>query len=181
MINAEVRIQLGDAAVSGKVKRWALGPDGQMTGKYNTNLYHNLILYEVEFADGQVHEYSANVIAKSMLGQINSDGVTLQLMDGVVDHKVNCALAVSKTDKWVYNRHGRQCLRKTTVGWWLLVQWKDENEMWMKLSEMKVSYPIEMAEYAVSRSIDDEPAFLWWVGPTLKRRKAIIAALKTQM
>ena len=121
MINAEVRIQLGDAAISGKVKRWALGPDGQMTGQYDTNPYHNSILYEVEFADGQVCKYSANVIAESMLAQVDLDGVTLQLMDGMVDHKVDRALAVSKTDKWVYNRHGRQHLRKTTIGWWLLV------------------------------------------------------------
>ena len=121
MINAEVRIQLDDAAISGKVKRWALGPDGQMTGKYNANPYHNSILYEVEFADGQVHEYAANVIAKSMLAQVDWDGVTIQLMDGVVDHKVDCALAVSKTDKWVYSHHGRWRLHKTTIGWWLLV------------------------------------------------------------
>ena len=46
---------------------------------------------------------------------------------------------------------------------------------------MKESYPIEMAKYAVSRGIDDEPAFHRWVVPTLKRRKAIIAALKTRM
>ena len=38
---------------------------------------------------------------------------------------------------------------------------------------------IEMAEYALSRGIDDEPAFHWWVLPTVKRRKAIVAALKT--
>ena len=67
MINAEVQIQLDNAAVSGKVKRWALGPDGQMTGKYNSNPYHNSVLYEVEFSDRQVCEYSANVIAESML------------------------------------------------------------------------------------------------------------------
>ena len=46
---------------------------------------------------------------------------------------------------------------------------------------MKESYPIETAEYAISRGTDDEPACLWWVGPTLKRRKAIIAALTTRM
>ena len=100
-------------------------------------------------------------------------------MDGVVDHKVNQTLAISKADKWVYNRHGRRRLRKTTTGWWFLVQWKDENETWMKLSEMKESYPIEMAKYAISRGIDDKPAFHWWVVPTLKRRKAIVTALKT--
>ena len=179
MINAEVRMQLDDTAVGGRVKRWALGPDGQMTRKYETNPYHNSILNEVEFDDGQVREYSANVIAESMLAQVDSDGFTLKHMDGVVDHKVNRALAISKADKWVYNRHGRRCLRKTTTGWWFLVQWKDENETWMKLSEMKESYPIEMAKYAISRGIDNKPAFHWWVVPTLKRRKAIVAALKT--
>ena len=121
MINAEVRMQLDDAAVSRKVKRRALGPDGQMTGKYDPNPYHNSVLYEVEFADGKVWEYSANAIAESMLAQVDSDGVTLQLMDGVVDHKVDHALTVSKADKWVYNHHGRRRLRKTTIGWWLLV------------------------------------------------------------
>ena len=92
MINVEVRMQLDDAAVSGKEKRRALGPDGQMTGKYNANPYYNSVLYEVEFADGQVREYSADIIAESMLAQADSDGVTLQLMDGVVDHKVDHAL-----------------------------------------------------------------------------------------
>ena len=138
MINAEVRIQLDDAAVSGKVKRWAIGPNGQTTGKNNANPYHNSILYEVEFADWQVCEYSANVIAESMLAQVDSDGVTPQLMDGVVDHKVDRTLAVSKADKWVYNHHGRRRLRKTTMGWWLLVRWKDENETWMKIGDERV-------------------------------------------
>ena len=91
-------MQLDDAAVSGKVKRRALGPDGQMTGKYDTNPYHNSILYEVEFADGQVCKYSANVIAESMLAQVDLDGVTLKLMGGVVDHKVDRALGVSKAE-----------------------------------------------------------------------------------
>ena len=116
-----------------------------------------------------------------MLAQVDSDGVTLQLMDGVVDNKVDRALAVSKADKWVYNRHGWWCLCKTTMGWWLLVRWKDGNETWMKLSDMKESYPIETAEYAISRGIDNKHAFIWWVGQTLKRRNAIIAALKAQI
>ena len=180
MINAGVQMQLDDASVGGRVKRRSLGPDGQTTGKYDTNPYHYSILCEVEFDDGQVCEYSANVIAESMLAQVDSDGFTLKLMDGVVDHKVDRALAVSKADKWVYNRHRWWRLCKTTAGWWFLVRWKDENEAWMKLSEMKESYPIETAKYATSRGIDNEPAFHWWVCPTLKRRKAIVAALKTK-
>ena len=116
MINAEVQMQLDDAAGGARVKRRALDPDGQTTGKYDTNSYHNSILYEVEFDDGQVCEYLAHIIAESMLAQVNSDGFTLKLMDGIVDHKVDCALAISKADKWVYNRHGRWHLCKTTAG-----------------------------------------------------------------
>ena len=105
MINAEVRMQLDDAAVGGRVKRRALGPDCQTTAKYDTNPYHNSILYDVEFDDGQVREYSANVIAESMLAQVDSDRFTSKLMDGVVNHKVHRTLAITKADKWVYNRH----------------------------------------------------------------------------
>jgi hypothetical protein len=35
-------------------------------------------------------------------------------------------------------------------------------------------YPIETAEFAFSRGIDDEPAFNWWVGWVLKKRANII-------
>ena len=42
---------------------------------------------------------------------------------------------------------------------------------------MKESYPIEVAEYAVARGVDHEPAFAWWVPWTLKKRNRIIAAV----
>lgn len=42
---------------------------------------------------------------------------------------------------------------------------------------MKESYPVEVAEYAVAQSIDNEPAFVWWVPYTLKKRNRIIAAV----
>ena len=67
MINAEVQMQLDDAAVSGKVKRRALSPDGQTIGKYDANPYHNSILDEVEFADGQVREYSRMSLLRACL------------------------------------------------------------------------------------------------------------------
>ena len=52
---------------TGKVKHPALGPDGNMDGKYDNNLMLNSIMYEVEFADGTVKEYGANIIAENML------------------------------------------------------------------------------------------------------------------
>ena len=43
------------------------------------------------------------------------------------------------------------------------------------MKDLKESYPIETAEFAVSAAIEDTPAFSWWVGYTLKKRDRIIA------
>ena len=50
-------------------------------------------------------------------------------------------------------------LWKSTKGWKLLVAWKDGSEQWIPLSAMKESNPIEVAEFAVARGIDDESAY----------------------
>ena len=47
--------------------------------------------------------------------------------------------------------------------------------------DVKESYPIELAEYATANSIDDEPAFAWWVPFTLKKRDNIISAVKQRI
>jgi hypothetical protein len=51
----------------------------------------------------------------------------------------------------------------------------------MKLAELKDSYPIELAEFAKARGIADEPAFAWWVPHTLRRRNAILSAVKARV
>ena len=40
---------------------------------------------------------------------------------------------------------------------------------------------METAEFAKSRGIDDEPVFAWWVPHTLKKRNAIISAMKVRL
>ena len=67
ILYAEVQLQLGEQYIMGKVRRRALGPDRNITRKYNDNPYLNSVMYEVEFIDGQVKEYGANIIAENML------------------------------------------------------------------------------------------------------------------
>ena len=43
---------------------------------------------------------------------------------------------------------------------------------------MKDSYPVDLAEYAITESIAHEPAFAWWVPYTIKKRNQIISKLK---
>ena len=106
IINAEVQMQLDEQVMKGTVKRHVLGPDGRTTGKYDNNPYRNSIVYKVEFADGEVREYTANLIAEGMLAQVDTEGNHLQLMEGIVDWRRDDSLAIPKVDRYVYNKCG---------------------------------------------------------------------------
>ena len=71
---------------TGKVNQRTIGPDGQVTGTYDNDPFLNSIIYDVEFPDGQVKEYTANIIAENMLTQGDSDGMSTTLMEAIVDH-----------------------------------------------------------------------------------------------
>ena len=45
---------------------------------------------------------------------------------------------------------------------------------------VKSSNPNEVAEYAVSNKLSDEPAFRWWVKSTLRERNRLIHKFKTK-
>ena len=167
--------------VNGKVIQRTIGPDGQVTGTYDNNPFLNSIIYDVEFPDGQVKEYAANIIAENMLTQVDSDGMSTTLMEAIVDHRRDDEKALQHHDKYIQTKNGRRHLRKTTKGWELLIKWKDKSESWIKLADMKESHPVEVAEYARARGIDKEPAFEWWVPHTLKKRQVILSALKKRI
>jgi hypothetical protein len=48
------------------------------------------------------------------------------------------------------------------------------------LKDLKVSNPIELAEYAVANHIAEELAFKWWVSHTLRKRNRIISKVKSK-
>ena len=41
---------------------------------------------------------------------------------------------------------------------------------WVPMMDVKESYPVELAENAMVKGIDDKPAFAWWIPYTLKKR-----------
>ena len=56
-----------------KVKWRIFGPDGRTAGIYHEDLRLKSMIYDAEFPDGQIKEYSANMIAEKMLTQIDSE------------------------------------------------------------------------------------------------------------
>ena len=116
-----------------------------------------------------------------MLQQVDSEGFSLALMEGMVDFRCDESVAVPMEEKYMITKTGQKWLRKTTAGWDLLVHWKDESESWVKLSDMKESHPVEMAEFAKAKGIQGKPAFCWWVPYTLCKRDAIVAAVGARL
>ena len=174
-IGAEVTLPLHGEKKSGKVKKRSRTATGDLYGKSSDNPILDTRGYEVEFPDGTVSSYTANVIAENMFTQCDIEGNEHRLMEDIVDHKTD-GQEVKTSD--MYFVHGnRQHMRKTTKGWHLCVQWKDGSTSWEKLSDMKESYPVEVSEYAFAQDIHEQPAFAWWTKHVLKKRDRIIAAV----
>jgi hypothetical protein len=51
---------------------------------------------------------------------------------------------------YVFSHNGNQHYRKTTKGWKLCVKWRDGTTSWVRLADLKESFPIELAEFAVA-------------------------------
>ena len=165
----------GDKMQTGKVVVHKRGPDGEVKGVANTNPILDTRTYDVEFPNGEITEYSANVIAKNMFAQCDMEGNQFMLMAAFVDHKKD-GHAVEIADGFI-QKGSNQCRRVTTKGWQLCVEWKDGSTTWERLADLKESYPIEVAEYAVARGLEKEPAFAWWVTQILAKRNRVIASV----
>jgi hypothetical protein len=48
------------------------------------------------------------------------------------------------------------------------------------VKDLKESYPVELANYAVIRGLQDEPAFAWWTPYVLKKLKCTLQEVKSK-
>ena len=174
-LGAEVDVSFGGDMKTGTVVRRARNSEGELEGTANINPILDTRTYEVEFLDGTVGTYSANLIADNMISMCDPNGNQQLLFDEIVDHKFD-GNAVKHADRFV-TVNGKQYAKKTTAGVKLCTKWKGGSTTWERLADLKEAYPVQVAEYAVAQGIDHEPAFAWWVPYTLKRRDRVIAAV----
>ena len=64
MIQAELILPQGEKLCMEKFRGRTVGPDGKTIGTFHDTTIFNSIVYDFEFPDGEVKEYSANVIAE---------------------------------------------------------------------------------------------------------------------
>ena len=162
--SARICIPRGDGVRYGTVVHRKRGHDGSVIGEPNSNPILDTQVYTVQFDDGMVEEMAANAIVQSIYENSDESGWGESLvLDEILEHFVS----VKKTRS------------KSTSGWFLLVRWKSGLESVCRLSELKESYPVEIAEYAREHDLLKESAF-WWAPYVLKKAKRIISKIKTR-
>lgn len=177
-IGAEVNLPLEGTLRAGKVKRRARDDEGEVFGSSNSNPILDTRVYEVEFPDGRTAAFAANVIAENMYTHCDPDGSQHLLLGALVDYRSD-GNAIAFADRFV-TICGKQHIKRSTAGWQLCVEWKDGSTSWERLSDLKESYPEQVAEYAIAQGIEHEPAFSWWVPYTMKKRDRIIKAVNSR-
>ena len=177
-VGAQVNLPIGGTTFEGTVKHRARDTNGNLQGKADINPILDTQTYEVGFPDGRTAEFSANAISEHMFTQCDPEGNQYLLLDSIIDHVVDDT-AVSDQDQYVHV-NGRKHHRKSTRGVRLCASWKNGSTSWEWLIDLKQSYPLELAEYAIAQRIDRTPVFSWWVPYVLRKRKRILAAVQSR-
>lgn len=109
--------------------------DGTLIDRANVNPLLDTRQYQVELEDGTNDAYLANIIAENLYLQCDSEGRELLSFKEICDHRKN-NLAISIENDYDILKNGNCKPKRTTVGWELLVEWRDGSTDW----EMNVSF-----------------------------------------
>jgi len=180
-ISAQVLLPSTDAGhdVLGTVIGRKRDINGNPIGVASNNPILDTRVYQVQLPDGHVEEFSANIIAECIYSQLDNEGRQYVLIDSIIDHKTTDD-KLPEEQLYQISHNGNIHQRRTTKGWQLCTLWKDGSTSWEPLKDMKEAYPVQVAEYAVSRKLQDHAAFRWWVPDALKRQTRIIKAMKSR-
>ena len=114
---------------------------GQVCGRANNNPILDTITYLVYFDDCEVIKLTANVVAKQMYAQCGPDGNMYVMLNDLTDHRKS-SKALSIEDQKATDIRGRNVIRRSTAGWQICCQLKDESTSWEKLCDLKESHPV---------------------------------------
>jgi hypothetical protein len=127
---AVVDIPRGGDIITSTVTCRQRNANGQLIGKRNPNPLLDTRAYEVEFPDGTMDTYSANIIAENLFAQVDTEGRQYQDISEIIEHRKN-GHAVSIDDAFISDKYGNQHRHKTTIGWALLVKLKGGSTSWV--------------------------------------------------
>ena len=80
------------------------------------------------------------------------------MLEDISDHRV-LEDAIPPDKGTFVTERGQSIKLRTTKGWEMYVTWKDGCGDWVTLKDLKNCYPLEVADYAIRKGIDELPAF----------------------
>ena len=95
-----------------------------------------------------------------MHSALDSEGHHYFFITEIIDHRKDDS-AVTKENGFTRNHYNIP--KKTTKGWEVLIEWKDETTSWVDIKDVKEERTIYLDEYALANMISDESSFAWWV------------------
>ena len=98
------------------------------------------------------------MLIENLYAHVDDNGMSHGLLVGITDH-LQEDNAVAKANRMFVTPQGTRKRRITTKGWKLLVEWDNGTSSWIPLKDIKDSNPLEVAEYAQSHDLLQEPAF----------------------
>jgi hypothetical protein len=163
LLLAQPLIETAEGKVKAKIIGRKRDQDGNLIETYNNNPILNTIVYLAEFPDGTISEYAANIIAESIYNQVDDGGYDNTLFDSIIIHEFNPPFTdITQNENLV---------SKSTEGWKICLQWKDGSSSWHPMIDVKNSFPVQLADYALYNELQDKTGFSLWVKHTLKKRE----------
>ena len=131
LLSAEVLLPKGDYQFIGKVIKWKRDADDNPIGRAHSNPVLDTRVYEVEFPDGTIHDYAANILAEALYTQVDADGNRFLLLKEITDHEKD-STALSVGDAMVITNNGSRnpSQEYTTKGWKFCCHWTDGSTSW---------------------------------------------------
>ena len=124
------------------VKKRRLDYKGYPIGSPNANPILDSRIYELEFQDGRVEEYSVNVIIENLLDQVGNNDWDASMFDEVISvRKGHDAIDKGPGTYVTVNGMNRPII--TTKGWSVQIRWKDVFVSWLPFSLVKSSNPVD--------------------------------------
>ena len=109
LIHSEIYLPQGEEIKCAKVLLRSKNDNDEIVGTYNENPILNTLVYDVEFPDGDVREYRANIIVENTYAQVDADRFAHTLVDHNSDYRKD-GNAIDKADSYVVTkRAGNAC------------------------------------------------------------------------
>ena len=103
----------------------------------------------------------------------------MMILDQVIGHRTDGS-EVKDKDAFITLSNGIKQRKETTKEHQVLLKWKDGISTWNQLKDVKDSYPVQLADYAIENRLDKLPAFACWVPYVIRKRDRIIKKLKSK-